>query len=221
MPAPIWQPLSTYTELPPATMLERAASFRAELERRRTVRQFSDRAVPRAIIEECLRAAGTAPSGANMQPWHFVVVSDPGRKRKIREAAEIEERQFYATAPQDWLDALSILGTDEHKPYLETAPYLIVVFAQRYGLTASGGRVGHYYVQESVGIAVGFLIAAVHRAGLVSLTHTPSPMGFLNRILGRPRNERAMLILVAGYPAADAVVPQITRKPLSEIATFL
>lgn len=221
MPTPTFSPLTTYHEYPPDDMLRRASEFRAELERRRTVRQFSDRDVPREIIDECLRAAGTAPSGANMQPWHFVVVSDAERKRKIREAAEIEERYFYSTAPKDWLDALAVLGTDEHKPYLETAPYLIVVFAQRYGITKASKRVSHYYVQESVGIAVGLLIAAVHHAGLVSLTHTPSPMGFLSEILGRPHNERAMLILVVGYPAADAVVPRITKKPLAEIATFV
>lgn len=218
---PTFLPLTTYQEHSPADMRRRAAEFRAELERRRTVRQFSDRPVPREVIEECLRAAGTAPSGANQQPWHFVVVSDAERKRRIREAAEVEERHFYSTAPKDWLDALAVLGTDEHKPYLEAAPYLIVVFAQRYGTTPAGERVSHYYVQESVGIAVGLLIAAVHHAGLVSLTHTPSPMGFLSEILDRPLNERAMLILVVGYPAADAVVPQITKKPLSDIVTFV
>jgi nitroreductase len=216
-----FSPLTSYRTWPEDEMRRRAAEFRAELERRRTVRQFSDRTVSREIIEECLRAAGTAPSGANLQPWQFVVVSDPAIKRRIREEAEIEERRFYATAPKDWLDALSILGTDEHKPYLETAPYLIVCFSQRYGLQADGTRVTHYYVQESVGIAVGLLIAAVHHAGLVSLTHTPSPMGFLNEILGRPPNERAMLILVVGYPASDAVVPAITKKPLADIATFV
>jgi len=221
MPAPTFVPLTTYREYAPEDMSRRAADFRAELERRRTVRQFSDRRVPRQVIEECLRAAATAPSGANLQPWHFVVVSDPALKRRIREAAEAEERRFYATAPGDWLDALAKLGTDEHKPYLETAPYLIVVQAQRYGLTPAGARVTHYYVQESVGIAVGLLIAAVHHAGLVSLTHTPSPMGFLNEILGRPASERPMLILVVGYPARDAVVPVISKKALGEIATFV
>jgi len=221
MDAPRFVPLTTYREYAVEEMRRRAADFRAELERRRTVRQFSDRPVPRDIIEECLRAAGTAPSGANLQPWHFVVVSDPLLRRRIREAAEAEERRFYATAPQDWLDAVAVLGTDEHKPYLETAPYLIVVFAQRFGLTHDGARVTHYYVQESVGIAVGLLVAAAHHAGLVSLTHTPSPMGFLNEILGRPPNERPMLILVVGHPAGDAVVPEITKKALEEIATFV
>jgi len=221
MDAPRFVPLTTHREYAVEEMRRRAADFRAELERRRTVRHFSDRPVPRDIIEECLRAAGTAPSGANLQPWHFVVVSDPVLRRRIREAAEMEERRFYATAPQDWLEALAVLGTDEHKPYLQTAPYLIVVFAQRYGLTRAGERVTHYYVQESVGIAVGLLVAAAHHAGLVSLTHTPSPMGFLNEILGRPPNERPMLILVVGYPADDAVVPAITKKSLAEIATFV
>lgn len=184
-------PLTTYHEYPVEDQRRRAREFRTELERRRTVRQLSDRPVPRDVIEECLRAAGSAPSGANMQPWHFVAVSDPAVKRRIREAAEEAERRVYATAPADWLDALAALGTDEHKPYLETAPYLIVVFAQRYGAKPGGARVTHYYVQESVGIATALLVAAVHHAGLASLTHTPSPMGFLNEIsTGRPTSER-------------------------------
>jgi len=212
---------SAYREYPQAEMRRRAAEFAADLARRRTVRQFSDRPVPREIIADCLRAAGTAPSGANMQPWHFVVVSDPAVKRQIRETAEDEERKFYATAPSEWLDALAVLGTDEHKPYLETAPYLIVIFAQRHGIGPDGRRLRHYYVQESVGIATGLLIAAVHHAGLVSLTHTPSPMGFLNTILGRPGSERPELILVVGYPAPEAVVPVIGKKGLGEIATFV
>ena len=218
---PQFVPLAGYREYPVEEMRRRARDVRAELERRRTVRQFASRPVPRDIVEECIRAAGTAPSGANMQPWQFVVVSDPALKRQIREAAEAEERRFYATAPADWLAALAPLGTDEHKPYLEAAPYLIVVFAQRYGGAPDGSRVTHYYVQESVGIAVGLLIAALHHAGLASLTHTPSPMNFLNQILGRPPNERPMLILVTGYPAADAAVPVLAKKPLSRIATFL
>jgi iodotyrosine deiodinase len=190
--------------------------------RRRTVREFSDRPVERAVIENCLLAAATAPNGANLQPWHFVVVSDPAIKRRIREAAEVEERDFYSRrAPQEWLDALAVLGTDEHKPFLETAPYLIAIFAQSYGLLPDGRKVKHYYTQESVGIATGILITAVHQAGLVSLTHTPSPMGFLNEVLGRPAHERPFLLLVVGYPAEDAAVPDITKKPLAEIATFL
>lgn len=203
-------------------MTRRAAAFLAEMQRRRTVRYFSSRPVPREVIESCLLAAGTAPSGANLQPWHFVVVSDPAIKRHIREAAEKEEYEFYhGRAPQEWLDALAPLGTDEQKPYLETAPYLIVIFAQSYGLLPDGRKVKHYYVSESVGIATGMLITAIHQVGLVSLTHTPSPMGFLNRILGRPSQEKPFLILIVGYPAEDAVVPEISKKTLSDIATFL
>ncbi len=200
----------------------RAASFREEMQRRRTVRYFSSQLVPHEVIEDCLLVAASAPSGANLQPWHFVVVSDPSIKQRIREAAEKEEHEFYHNrAPQEWLEALAPLGTDDHKPYLEIAPYLIVIFAQNYGLLPDGRKVKNYYVAESVGIATGMLITAVHRAGLVSLTHTPSPMGFLNKILGRPGHEKAYLILVVGYPAADATVPDIGKKPLTEIATFL
>ena len=219
--APRYVPLASYAEYPPAEMERRAAGFRAEVTRRRTVREYSDRPVPRRVIEECLAAAGTAPSGANHQPWHFVVVSDPEVKARIRAAAEDEERAFYnGGAPQAWLDALAALGTDEHKPFLETAPYLIAIFAERYMLGADGGRVKNYYVQESVGIATGILITALHHAGLATLTHTPSPMNFLNEILGRPPNERPFLLLVTGYPAEHARVPAITKKPLNEIATF-
>jgi nitroreductase len=219
---PTFVPLSEYEELPVETMRERASDFYRRMRRRRTVREFSDRPVPREILESCLLAAGTAPSGANQQPWHFVVVADPSIKKKIREAAEEEERAFYSgRAPDEWLEALSHLGTDEHKPFLEVAPYLVVIFAQNYGLRADGSKVKHYYVTESVGIATGLLIAAVHEAGLVSLTHTPSPMGFLNEILGRPASERAYLILVVGYPKEDARVPKITKKTLGEIATFV
>jgi nitroreductase len=222
MPAPTFLPLASYREYPPDEMLRRATEFRADLQRRRTVRHFSARPVPRAVIEECLLAAGTAPSGANLQPWHFVVVSDPAVKRRIRAAAEQEEHDFYHhRAPREWLDALAPLGTDEHKPFLETAPYLVVVFVQTHGVLPDGRTVKHYYATESVGIATGLLIAAVHQAGLVSLTHTPSPMGFLNQVLGRPAHERAFLILVVGYPAEDAVVPAITKKVLAEIATFV
>lgn len=222
MPLPNFVPLSTYREYSVGEMKHRAAAFRDELQRRRTVRYFSDRPVPREVIEDCLLAAGSAPSGANMQPWHFVVVSDPTIKKKIREAAEKEEREFYhGRAPEEWLAALAPLGTDEHKPYLETAPYLLVVFAQSYGMLPDQRRVKNYYVTESVGIATGILIAALHHAGLVSLTHTPSPMGFLKEILGRPENERAFLILVAGYPAQEVVVPEIAKKSLEEIATFV
>lgn len=220
MTDPKFLPLTSYREYPPEEMKRRAAEFAADLRRRRTVRQYSDRAVPREVLEECLRAAGSAPSGANMQPWHFVLVSDPEVKRRIREGAEKEEREFYARrAPQEWLDALAPLGTDDQKPFLEEAPYLIVVFVKRYGVTPAGKKFKHYYAQESVGIATGLLIAAVHNAGLASLTHTPSPMGFLNEVLGRPEEERPFLTLVVGYPAADAVVPDIEKKRLEEIYT--
>lgn len=215
-----FQPLPDYRESPPAEMEARAAAFAAELARRRTTRHFSDRPVPRAVIEHCIRAAGTAPSGAHQQPWHFVVVSDPALKRRIRVAAEAAERKFYATAPVDWLAALAPLGTDAEKPYLETAPYLIAVFAQRYGLSGDGTHRTHYYVNESVGIATGFLLVALHGAGLVALTHTPSPMRFLGELLERPENEKPVMLVVTGYPATDARVPRLIRKPLSEIATF-
>jgi len=215
-------PLASYREYPVEEMKRRAASFREDMQRRRTLRYFSNRPVPREVIEDCLLTAGSAPSGANLQPWRFAVVSDPAVKCQIREAAEKEEREFYrGRAPQEWLDALAPLGTDEHKPYLEIAPYLIVIFAQSYGLLPDGRKVKNYYVTESVGIATGMLITAIHHAGLVSLTHTPNPMGFLNQALGRPENERPIMILVVGYPAADAVVPDITKKSLQEIATFV
>jgi len=213
--------LDAHVEYPPGEMQRRATAFRQYAARRRTVREYSDRPVPRSVIEECIRAAGTAPSGANHQPWRFVVVSDPKVKARIRVAAEQEERAFYrGGAPQEWLDALAALGTDEHKPFLETAPYLIAIFAERYMLRPDGGKVKNYYVQESVGIATRILITGLHHAGLATLTHTPSPMNFLNEILDRPSNERPFLLLVTGYPAGDARVPAITRKPLEEIATF-
>ena len=222
MTEPTFIPLPDYRSYPPAEMAQRAADFYDELRRRRTVRDFSERPVPREVIDTCLRTAGTAPNGANLQPWHFVVVADPAVKRQIRVAAEAEEREFYSSrAPQEWLDALAPLGTDAAKPFLETAPYLIAIFAQSYGLLPDGRKVKHYYVAESVGIATGFLIAALHHAGLATLTHTPSPMGFLNEILQRPPHERPYLLLVVGYPADDAQVPAITKKPLDEIATFV
>lgn len=215
-------PHEDYREYPVEEMRERARSFYEELGRRRTVRDFSDRPVPREIIEHCLLAAGTAPNGANMQPWHFVAVSDPGVKSRIREAAEEEEREFYENrATEEWLKALEPLGTDPEKPFLETAPWLIAIFSESYGYTGDGEKVRNYYVKESVGIATGMLITALHHAGLVSLTHTPSPMGFLNEILGRPDNERPFLLLVVGYPAGDVRVPDIDKKPLEEISTFL
>ena len=201
----------------------RARAFGARMSARRTVRDFSDRPVPRAIIEEAIRAAGTAPSGANQQPWHFVAVSreDGALRRRLREEAEEEEREFYAhRAPKEWLDALAPLGTDPSKPFLEIAPWLIAVFVRPHGIAADGSVIKHYYATESVGIATGFLIAALHQAGLASLTHTPSPMGFLNQLLDRPSHERPFLLLVVGYPADGARVPDITRKPLEAIATF-
>ena len=222
MTKPRFVPLAGYREFRQEEMIRRAAVFRAEMLARRSLRQFSSRPVPREIIEDCLRVAGGAPSGANMQPWHFVVVSDPARKHEIRLAAENEEHAFYhGRAPKAWLKALAPLGTDEHKPYLEAAPYLIVIFSQTYAVGRGGKRIKNYYVAESVGIATGMLIAAVHHAGLVSLPHTPSPMGFLNRLLDRPVQEKPFLILVVGYPAENAAVPAIAKKTLAEISTFL
>jgi iodotyrosine deiodinase len=215
-----FEPLRSYREYPESEMMARSRAFAAEMQRRRTTRHFSNRPVSRSVIEACLEAAGTAPSGAHLQPWHFVVVTEPAIKRRIREAAEQAEAEFYATAPADWLAALAPLGTDAHKPYLETAPCLIAVFAQRYGLTSTGERRTHYYVQESVGIATGFLLAALHHAGLVALTHTPNPMGFLSEILERPPNERPVMLVVTGYPAAAAKVPSLRRKSLEEFVTF-
>jgi nitroreductase len=215
-------PLQNYREYPPDEMRRRAKEFADDIHRRRTIRMFSDRPVPQEVIEDCIRAAGCAPSGANRQPWHFVVVGDAAKKRQIREAAEAEEHEFYSRrAPEAWLEVLAPLGTDEKKPFLENAPRLIVIFEQRYDVTADGTRAKNYYTQESVGIATGILITAIHNAGLVSLTHTPSPMGFLNEILGRPANERPFLILVVGYPAEDAVVPNIVRKQPKDIMTFV
>jgi nitroreductase len=211
-----------FEELPPGEMIARALAFQTQMARRRTVRDFSDRAVPKKIIEACVAAAGSAPSGANQQPWTFVCISNPETKARIRVAAEREEREFYAgRASAEWLAALGPLGTDAEKPFLETAPWLIVVFAQRHGVDSAGKRIKHYYVPESVGIATGLLIAALHNAGLASLTHTPSPMGFLNEICGRPEHEKPVILLVAGYPAAGASVPDIRRKPLDEIAAWL
>ena len=203
-------------------LIARATSFHEEMARRRTVRDFSDRPVPRAVIENCLRAAGSAPNGANLQPWYFVAVSDLALKHEIRVAAEAEEREFYEhRAPNEWLEALAALGTDSQKPFLETAPWLIAIFSQPYRILPDGRRLKHYYATESVGIATGFLIAGIHRAGLASLTHTPSPMGFLNKLLQRPAHEKPFLLLVVGHPAEDAVVPDIQRKPLAEVSSFI
>lgn len=223
MTGPELIPLQGFEPVPEEEMLRRAKSFRELVSRRRSVRSFDSRPVPREIIAECIAAAGTAPSGANLQPWHFVAVSDPDVKRRIRVAAEQEERQFYQRrAPKEWLEALAPLGTDSNKPFLENAPWLIAVFVRKWGKTTDGKKVKHYYPTESVGIATGIMLTALHQAGLATLTHTPSPMGFLNEILGRPADsERPFLLLVAGYPATDARVPDIERKSISVIADFL
>jgi iodotyrosine deiodinase len=202
------EPLSMYQAYPPEEMTARAQAFYEDIKRRRTVRDFSDRPVPRETIEFALLAAGTAPSGANLQPWHFTVITDPDTKQRIREAAEVEERDFYnGRAPQEWLDALATPGTDANKGFLETAPVLIAIFGQRSSEGPEGRRIKNYYVPESVGIATGFLIASLHAAGLVTLTHTPSPMGFLNEICGRPETEKPYILLVVGYPAEGCTVP--------------
>ncbi len=208
--------------LSPDESRARLAAFAARLRQRRTVRDFSSEPVARDIIEQAILAAGSAPSGANQQPWTFVAISDASVKSRIRAAAEEEEKAFYSgRAGAEWLAALSHLGTDWEKPFLETAPWLIAIFMQRWGLGADGKRVKHYYALESVGIAVGFLIAALHEAGLATLTHTPSPMGFLNEICGRPDNEKAVVLLVVGKPADGCRVPAIVKKPLDEIARFI
>lgn len=212
---PTMKPLE-FTRYDEDEQRRRAREFLVEIRKRRTVREFSDRAVAREVLEDCIAAAATAPSGAHKQPWTFVLVTDPALKSRIREAAEKEEREFYGhRAPERWLKDLEPFGTDAHKPYLDIAPALIVVFAQKHGPPETDER--HYYVQESVGIAVGFLLAALHHAGLATLTHTPSPMGFLSDVLGRPGNERAFVLIPVGYPADQAQVPDITRKPLSEV----
>lgn len=209
--------------------IERATAFRDRLSTRRSCRYFSDAPVPRAVIEAAIEAAGTAPNGANHQPWHFAVVSSAEKKRAIREAAEEEERRFYgddadkAKASDAWLDALAPIGTDADKPFLEIAPFLIVVFAQRKGGIEEDGRTQNYYVNESVGIACGMLITALHEAGCSTLTHTPSPMGFLREICGRPEHEKPLMIVVVGQPTEDATVPAhaVKKKPLSQIASWL
>jgi len=211
--------LPAYTEEEAAA---RARAFLARVTARRTVRDFSDRPVPREVIAACVQAAGQAPSGANMQPWHFEVVGDPAVKRRIRLAAEEEERRFYDDrAGEEWLEALAPLGTDADKPFLEIAPWLIVIFEQRHGLDETGNRIRYYYTKESVGLAAGFLIAALHDAGLATLTHTPSPMNFLNRILDRPSAEKPFLLLVVGHPAPDATVPDIARKAPADYIRFV
>ena len=224
MKGPVFEPLSLYRSYPPDEMVARAQAFYEDIRRRRTVRDFSSRPVPREVIELALLAAGTAPSGANLQPWHFAVITDRETKRQIREAAEAEERDFYnGRAPQEWLDALAPLGTDENKAFLETAPVLIAIFGQRSSEGPDGRKVKNYYVPESVGIATGFLLASLHAAGLATLTHTPSPMGFLNRICRRPEMEKPSILLVAGYPADGCQVPVQggIKKPLDVIASWL
>ena len=214
-------PLPDCSNFSDAQMLKNAQQFNQTLQRRRTVRDFSTKAVDREIIEQCILAAASAPSGAHMQPWHFVAISNAEIKAQIRAAAEIEEKEFYQhRASKEWLKALEPLGTDTQKPFLQEAPWLIAVFAERYGLDDQGNRFKHYYTPESVGISCGMLITALHNSGLATLTHTPSPMGFMKKILKRPDNERPYLLVVCGHPATDAKVPNIKRKELDKVATF-
>ena len=209
-----------FEELPESEMKARALDFNAQIQKRRTVRDFSRREVPREVIDACLTAAGSAPSGANRQPWHFALISSPAIKREIRGAAETEEEEFYEKrAPQDWLDALAPLGTDPEKPFLEHATFLIVVFAQKFKIDAQGNKLKNYYVTESASIATGLLIAALHNAGLATLTHTPSPMKFLNTILDRPSTEKPLMVIVTGYPEKGARIPDIQRKALNEFVS--
>jgi nitroreductase len=217
-------PLPDRQQLSAEESLARAEDYYAFIKQRHTVRHFTDEPVARPVIEACIRAAGTAPSGANHQPWHFACVSDPALKKRIREAAEKEEREFYGgKAGEEWLNDLKKIGTDDQKPFLETAPWLIAIFAERYGIDEAGNKRKNYYMPESVGIATGFLINALHNAGLATLTHTPNPMKFLNEITGRPSNERPYILLVVGHPAKDAMIPRAAtvKKPLHQIASFL
>ena len=215
-------PLPKRRRLSDSEVAKKAAQFREMMVRRRTVREFSDRPIAREVIEQCLRVAASAPSGANLQPWHFVAISDPAIKREIRVAAEEEESEFYEhRAPKEWLEALAPIGTDSRKPFLEIAPWLIAVFSQPYKILPDGRHMKHYYATESVGIASGFLVAAIHQAGLASLTHTPSPMAFLNRILKRPAYEKPFILLVVGHAAETAMVPDIQRKDLDLVSSFV
>jgi nitroreductase len=220
--SPAYDPIPLdFTEYPPDQMRERAAWFYELMAQRRSVREFSDRPVPRALIEDAIRTAGTAPSGANRQPWQFVAIDDPDLKSDIRAAAEEEEKEFYENrVTEEWAEALAPLGTDWRKPYLETAPWLVVCFAEQYGVDEEGEKTKNYYVQESVGIACGLFITAIHHMGLATLTHTPAPMAFLSEILNRPDNERPYILFPVGYPAADATVPDIDKKPLDEIVQW-
>ena len=223
-PIPLFPTPATARALSPTDSQREADNYVKKISSRRSVRDFKDTPVSRSVIESCLRAAGTAPSGANQQPWHFVCISDPATKRAIREAAEKEERAFYdGKAGEAWLNDLKKMGTNANKPFLEEAPWLIAIFLERYGADENGDKQKNYYTSESVGIATGFLINALHFAGLATLTHTPSPMKFLNLVLGRPNNERPFILLVVGYPKDDAMVPRAatTKKPLSAIASFV
>ena len=217
-------PLDGFVEYPPEDMSSRVSAFTENLKRRRTVRDFDPRPVDRAIVEQAIAAAGSAPSGANHQPWHFVVLTDPDRRKRLREAAEAEERAFYeGKASQEWLEALAPLGTDADKPFLEHAPVLIAVFAQKRGGERTGQDKKNYYINESVGIACGFLLAALHEAGLATLTHTPNPMRFLNAVCERPATEKPYMLIVAGHPAAGATIPEhaLIKKSLADITTWL
>jgi len=214
-------PLPFFSQYSDKEIKQKAYEFNQLLQKRRTVRDFSDKPVAKEVIEQCILAAGSAPSGAHMQPWHFVAIGNAEIKAKIREAAEIEEKEFYEhRASEEWLKALEPLGTDTNKPFLETAPWLIAVFAERYGIDENGKRIKHYYTPESVGISCGMLISALHASGLATLTHTPSPMGFLKQILQRPTNERPYLLVVCGHPADDATVPDLKRLDLEEVSSF-
>ena len=211
-----------FKEFTDEDMQSRSETFLNEMAKRRSIRTFSDRSVPIEIINNCIQTAASAPSGANKQPWQFVVVKDPAVKAKIRQAAELEEKEFYRhRATKEWLEDLNQFGTDWHKPFLDIAPYLIVVFKQAYDIKDDGSQRKNYYVNESVGIASGFLLAALHHAGLATLTHTPSPMNFLGEILNRPPNEKASLLIPVGYPAADTTVPELIKKQLEEVSTIV
>jgi iodotyrosine deiodinase len=211
-----------FRSYPPVEMAARAGEFYAEMERRRSVREFSDRPVPRGLIELAIRTASTAPSGAHRQPWRFVAVSDADIKHRIRVAAEAEEKESYdGRMSEEWLEALAPIGTDWRKPFLETVPWIVVLFSETYGVNADGSKRKNFYVQESCGIAAGFFIAALHHMGLATLTHTPSPMRFLNEILHRPANERPFILFPVGFPAEDALVPGLARKPLEDVAVFV
>lgn len=217
-----FEPLQNIPYRSEAELVTRSGNFFDMMKKRRSIRHFSDKAVPRCVIEKAIMTAGRAPSGANKQPWHFVAISDPILKKSLRHAAEQEEQAFYGgKAGESWLKDLQQFGTNAQKPFLETAPWLIVVFKELYGLGDQGNRSTNYYLNESVGLASGFLLAALHYAGLATLTHTPSPMGFLNKICQRPKNEKPVMVIVTGYPADQAQVPVIDKKPLEQITTFL